>query len=138
MCVGRRIGGRRRSVISSVKISDASQRVMDRRSFPARSSGSGGFFSTGRLMDTWIFFLFVAIAGKSCTLLLAIPFHTRCFSPFSSLPTRRESLRGKPSFPPPSLYLLCANCPKTSRHLNNLFYDRLTLVWYIYFLNSKR
>jgi len=85
------------------QIRDASQRVMDRRSFSARSSGSGGFFSTGRLMDTWIFFLFVAIAGKSCTL-LAISFHTRRFSPFFFLPIKRESLRSKSSFflPPPS------------------------------------
>lgn len=46
----------------SVKISYASRCVMARRASPA--SSSGGFLSTGKLMDTWIFFLFVAIAGK--------------------------------------------------------------------------
>jgi len=109
VCIG--CGIERRSVIVECQIRDASQRVMDRRSFSARSSGSGGFFSTGRLMDTWIFFLFVAIAGKSCTL-LAISFHTRRFSPFFFLPIKRESLRSKSSFflpppppPPPSLSL---------------------------------
>jgi len=55
-------GRRRRSIIlPSVKTSYASRCVMDRRTFPA---SSGGCSSTGRLMDTWIFFLFVAIAGK--------------------------------------------------------------------------
>nr|XP_012232704.1 PREDICTED: LOW QUALITY PROTEIN: transmembrane protein 132C [Linepithema humile] len=37
---------------------------MDKR---ASSASSGGFFSTGRLMDTWIFFLFVAIADVAAS-----------------------------------------------------------------------
>ncbi|XP_012530083.1 transmembrane protein 132E isoform X2 [Monomorium pharaonis] len=47
--------------------------MMDRRAFPASSgSGSGtgggrGFFSTGRLMDIWIFFMFVAIADVAAS-----------------------------------------------------------------------
>lgn len=66
--------GKKRS-ISSGKTSYASRCVMDRRrAFPA---SSGGFFSIGRLMDTWIFFLFVAIAGE-CFLFFFLAYVCRC------------------------------------------------------------
>lgn len=60
-----------------------------RRAFPA--SSSGGFFSIGRLMDTWIFFLFVAIAGEYLSLFVSFSYAVFSF-PWGLIPARSRPL----------------------------------------------